>query len=116
MDFLHHLRPVNCLIIFLLVVNGFQFLQLNDNISPFIDIFYQIFADIKHFMLILVVFGFACANCFWLLALNQLEYDGLSEAEVGDLAYSSLAGAVWYIWQLVLGNGDDAAFGLGAAS
>lgn len=116
LEFMEYYRVVNCLIIFLLVGNGFQFLQLNDNISPFIDIFYQIFADIKHFMLILIIFGFACANCFWLLALNQWEYDQLTSEEFGNLAYSTLAGSAWYIWQMVLGNGDDAGFSAGAGS
>ena len=80
---LHHNRINNCVLVFLMNQQGLRFLQLNDNISPFIDIFYQIFSDIKYFMLVLLIFAFACANCFWLLSQNQIQFDGLTKEEQG---------------------------------
>lgn len=64
------LRTNDCLLILLLIMKAMQFFELNTQTSPFIDIFYQIFDDIKYFTLVLVIFSFGFANNFWLLALN----------------------------------------------
>ena len=96
-------RTNNCIIIAALVLNCFTFLELSDDISPFVDIFYQIFYDIRYFMLILIIYGFAFANVFWILSKNQISYDKLTEDEISSIDYATFNGALWYIWYLALG-------------
>lgn len=67
-------------------------------------------------MLILVLYAFAFSNCFWLISLNQIDYDELTADEIGSIAYKDLWGAMWWIWWLILGNSDDSTFGLGKGS
>jgi len=72
-------------------------------------------------MVILIIFGFCFANCFYVLAQSQWQFDNVeadSEAwEEHGLQYKTMAGSIWYIWDnMVLGNTATDSFDLGDSS
>ena len=66
----------------LLSVRMTYMLKIVDQVAPLIDIIGRIFYDIKYFMLVMFLFGIALANCFSLLANNQIDLDDLSDEEI----------------------------------
>lgn len=75
-------------------------MKLIDDIAPNINLILRIFGEIKYFMVILAVIVFAFAMTFFLFGKNQVQFD-----EIEDFPeYSSLAGALWHIWTIFIGN------------
>ena len=96
-------------ILLLLVGHKFvQNLKMVDEIAPLISIITKIFDDIRYFMFILILCMFLFAQCFRMFGLNQIEYDN---ANPEDIPYRTYLGALWYQWNLMLGDFDDKPFG-----
>ena len=118
---LKFLRINESALIGFMVLEFFSFLELEDNISPFIDIFYQVFSDIKYFCVILSLYALAFSNCFWLLSKNQTTYDGangglMTKKESDQIPYKTATGSIWYVWFLILGQPDVSGFSIGEHS
>ena len=84
-----------------------------DQIAPLIGIFLQIFKDIAGFILILGIFIFTFSFAFYLLAKNQLDFDGLSEDEADGIPYGTFDHSIKYIGDMLLGETDQDSFSLG---
>ena len=54
---------------------------------------------------------FACANAFWLLGRNQVQFDRIKEDE--EPLYTTVGGALKYIYMLCLGEVGDTPFEIG---
>ena len=68
-------------ILFFLAKN-FYFMKLVDEIAPLIDIIIRIFIDIKWFMFIFFAFIVCYSFSFYLLGLNQVESDNLTQDDI----------------------------------
>lgn len=99
-----------------MVQNAFKMMSLNDNISPLIDIIYKVFFEIIDFGVVLFIVMFAISFCFYLIAHNQIDFDGIPKDQYGSIAYRSMTGSLWYIWFLILGQPDTSAYDLGSGS
>ena len=65
-------------------------MKIIDEVAPLIDIIGCIFYDIRYFILIMVLFGLALANCFSLLANNQIDMDNISHDDRKTIPYKTL--------------------------
>ena len=82
--------------------------------APMLDIIMTILIDIGYFMAILLIFGFVFSAQYFLIAQNQLMFDDLSDAEKLGLNYKTFYNAIWFTYDIVLGNGSRANFDIGA--
>jgi len=72
-----------------------------DAVSPLITIIYEIFNDMGWFLVILLVTMFSFSVSFYMLALNQIEFDGLSESEIAQLQYGTIIGSTQFVFGIV---------------
>jgi len=72
-----------------------------DAVSPLITIIYEIFNDMGWFLVILLVTMFSFSVSFYMLALNQIEFDGLSESEIDQLQYGTIIGSTQFVFGIV---------------
>jgi len=96
------LRTVSSVAIVLLWMKFFYFLRIFDSTAPLIRMIVEITADIRPFLLVLVVAIFGFANGFFLLALNRS-----SEVPEGEESYRFLTTyieALRYVYLLGLGE------------
>lgn len=54
------------------------------------------------------------AGCFYLLGQNQLHFDALKATD--EIPYLTQSDSIWYIYMMILGNGETGSFDLGKAS
>ena len=83
-----------------------------DAVAPLIDMAFKIASDIKWFVALLLIYVYAFAAMFAILAHNQVEFETVHP---GSIPYWGLGGAVQYVLGICYGSADDGAFGLGTA-
>lgn len=93
----------------------YNLLGLVDEIAPLLNIVFQIFEDIKYFMFILTITLFTFAACFFLIAQNQVNFNNIDEADLAiyPIKYDTGGGAIWYVFDILLGNFATKQFGHG---
>ena len=64
-------------------------------------------------MLILTLSVLALASCFYFIAQNQLEFDGLSDTEIASLRYKDPGGALSFVIDIILGEIEKESFTAG---
>lgn len=114
--FIRHMEVIGIVMIY---VKATYFFSLVDVLAPLMDIIKKIFIDIKDFIFIMCFFITGFATCFYLVGLNQLEFDDITEAEMTKygVPYSTAHGAIWFVFDnFVLGNTNTYPFNLGLKS
>jgi hypothetical protein len=97
-------RRLGVITTFLLSVRMTYMMKIIDEVAPLIDIIGCIFYDIRTFILIMVLFGLALANCFSLLGNNQIDLDNISDDERTKIPYLSLLKALWFMYTICIGQ------------
>lgn len=59
--------------------------------------------EIVGFMIILFIFMFTFSFSFFILAQNQLNFDGLSKEEEDGIPYATFVGSLTYIGNMIVG-------------
>lgn len=65
-------RILEAALCFLLLMKSLYFMQLIDEIAPYVNIIFVILNDISYFMMIFIIFILAFSTVFYLLGRNQL--------------------------------------------
>jgi hypothetical protein len=91
------------------------YLSLVDNIAPLINVFFKIFYDISGIMIVIVLLLWSSAFSFYILAQNQINFDNLSDEDMGDLPYGTLKDSLNYMGNMMIGETDEGPFTLGDA-
>lgn len=100
-----------------LFLKASYFLSLLDPVAPLVDIIFQIFFDMKYFVLVLLILTFMIALCFQLIASLQIDFDNISEEdlEATPIPYMTIKPAIWYGVQFMFGGASSDPFFLGDA-
>merc|ERR1711957_871428 len=69
--------------------------------------------DILGFLIILSIFMFTFSFSFFILAQNQLNFDGLTADEADGIPYATFVGSLTYIGNMIVGQTDQERFSLG---
>jgi hypothetical protein len=104
------------LAVVLIYVKASYFFSLVDALAPLMDIIKKILSDITYFIFIMFFFIIGFSTCFYLIGLNQVEFDDISESDMSKhgVPYSSLHGSIWYVFDnFVLGNTNVYPYNLG---
>lgn len=109
-------RQIACVGYFVLYFKATYFLSLIDSVAPLIDIIFQIFFDIKWFMIVSAWFILMFAQCYDLIAKSQVKFDHLTTEEKAALQYYGLGNALWYMIQTFLGGASTDGFYFGDKS
>ena len=104
---IHSLRVVESILCILQWFKFLYFMQLLDDIAPYVNIIFVIFNDIQYFMAVFVIALIAFTNAFYLIGRNQLSYT--QEGEDAP-SYSSLIGAAHHVYTSSLGEFDTQAY------
>lgn len=100
----HHLLEQRVLASFLTILiflKCLYYLKMIDSQADHINIIFEIFFAMQHFLLILGLTCFAFSVSFYLLGRNQIQFDINDPAEEPE--YDTLSGSLWVTWTLMLG-------------
>ena len=99
-----NLRIVESILSVVIFVKLIYFMQLIDKIAPLVDTILVIMKEMMSFMIILLIIILSLANCYFLLAQNQVDIqilrDKEEELEIPD--YSTYEGAIGHVYLLLL--------------
>lgn len=117
-SYITHERYISVLCQLCLYMKFTYFVSLVDKIAPFIDIISQIFYDIRHFGMVLMVIIFALAQCFKIIGQSQLDFDEISELEFKTIGilYETTPSSFEYVASIIYGGCSTKPFYLGKAS
>jgi hypothetical protein len=83
------------------------------------DIIKKILVDITYFIFIMIFFIIGFSTCYYLIGLNQIEFDEITDDEMTKygVPYSTWYGSIWYVFDnFVLGNTNVYPYNLGEKS
>ena len=86
-------------------------MTLNNDISPLVAIIFKVFADIKHFLMVLIIVVVGFALSFELIARNQIEFDSIEEDDYPG--YDGFIPGLKYVYLTSLGENDNESFEVG---
>ena len=98
-------RNLEAICIFLLYTKNGYFLSLIDATAPLIDNITEVIYDIRFFIVVVMIQGFAFALSFFIIAQNQLDFDELSDEEMSDFEYDTVFSAIWYVYYNFVASG-----------
>ena len=100
----------------LIWTKSLYFMQLIDDLAALVLIIFQVFRDIAYFVVTMFIAICACANAFYLIGKNQVQFDIPTGGPYPQ--YHTVEGAFKYIYLMALGElgVDDNNFAMGAAS
>lgn len=92
-------------------------MKLNDSMAPLISIIYQIFYDIRYFLLTLGVSVGGFSTAYYLIGKNQTQFD-IAGTKDERPPYDTIAGSLEFVYLQMIGelSIDNDYFALGAKS
>jgi hypothetical protein len=83
-------------------------------LTKHIEAFFDIAKSIGTFIVMFLLFILAFSIAFWILGRNQIQYDQLESHE--EIDYASFWSALWYVWNICIGNASGDSFFVGRNS
>ena len=90
------LRIFEATLMIMMMLKTLYFLRLIGEIAPLIDIIFQIFSDIKYFIMIFIIAEIAFISSFFSIGKNQEQLAEGDEELIPD--YSTYAGALLHVY------------------
>ena len=98
-----NLRIVESILSVVIFAKLIYFMQLIDKIAPLVDTILVIMKEMMSFMIILLIIILSLANCYFLLAQNQVDIQILRDKEELEIPdYSTYEGAIGHVYLLLL--------------
>ena len=107
-------RQISTFVVIVMGLKIMYYLKLIPMLTKHIEAFFDIAASIGTFLVMFLLFILAFSIAFWILGRNQIQYDELGANEEPD--YASFWSALWYVWNICIGNASGDSFFTGKNS
>jgi len=104
-------RQISTFVVIVMGLKIMYYLKLIPMLTKHIEAFFDIAASIGTFIVMFLLFILAFSIAFWILGRNQIQYDNLASNEDPD--YATFWSALWYVWNICIGNASGDSFFLG---